>query len=284
MAKEKQSASERISTEIIKGKSAQDHFEVRSLENTCPLLNDFLKPDMKVLDIGCGPGTITIDLARQVSRGSVVGMDPNEEALKNARASADEAGMVNIEFRAGETYSIEFPDKTFDLVFSNALFSWLQEPAKALKEQARVTRPGGWVIAMMRSIEFLVLFPECPELRRIHAAYRSLKDASGDVPFFNSHPTHEAVKFLVDAGIQNYKILSFTPDLEVAYPGSEFFEYRYQQLELSAFWTDKTYDYFLSKGLVDGNTLERARAEIEVWYRHPHALFIWPVVAACGHV
>ena len=284
MAKEKQSKSERGSVEILKEKSAQDHFGGRTLENTCPFLNDFLKPDMKVLDIGCSPGTITIGVARQANRGSVVGMDPNEEALKNARAAADEAKLENVEFRAGDTYSLEFPDKTFDLVYSQALFDWLREPVKALKEQARVTRPGGWVIAMIRSLEFIGLFPEYPELKRIHAAYRALKDGPKDIPFFNTLAAHEAVKFLVAARFQNYKILSFMPNLEVAYPGSEYFDYHYQHLKLSAFWSEKVHEYILSKGLIEEDTLEKAKAEIEAWYHHPHALSIQPVVAACGQV
>ena len=162
MAKETQSESERSSVESMAEDRFQEMLQARTLENTCPLLNGFLKPDMKVLDIGCGPGTITLDVARQVSRGSVVGMDPNEEALKNARAAADEAKLENVEFRAGDTYSLEFPDKTFDLVYSQALFDWLREPVKALKEQARVTRPGGWVIAMIRSLEFIGFFPSAP--------------------------------------------------------------------------------------------------------------------------
>ncbi len=155
MAKETQSESERASVESMAEDSFQEMLQARTLENTCPILNDFLKPGVKVMDIGCGPGNITLDVARQVSRGSVVGMDPNEEALKNAQAAAEEADLGNVEFRAGDTYSLDFPDRTFDLVYSDALLEWLQEPVKAFIEQARVTRSGGWVVAMIRSWDYI---------------------------------------------------------------------------------------------------------------------------------
>ena len=178
--------SEHISAEYATRKGPQRRYRARTLDNSCPVLHDFLKPGMKVLDMKCGQGTITLDVARQVRRGSVVGMDPNEKALANTRAAAEEANLENVEFRAGYTHSIDFPDGTFDLVYSHALLSWLQEPVKALREQARVARSGAWVVTMTRSYDYLVLYPECPELRRIMTALGALKEAPEDVGFFNA--------------------------------------------------------------------------------------------------
>jgi len=286
MAKETQGESERSGVERMAKNGFQDYIRIRTLENTCAILNDFLKPAMNVLDIGCGPGTITLDVARKLSHGSVTGVDLNEDALKNARKVAIDAGLSNIEFKAGDTYSLEFSDKTFDLIYSHALFEWLQEPVKALREQARVTRTGGWVIAMVSSWDYIVLYPECPELRRIIIALRALKKAPEDVGFLNIFAPHEAVGFLIDAGYRNYKIISFTPNLQVAYPGSEYFDYCYHTFQLfgSADLFGKWHEYFLDKGLIDRDTIKRAMAELEVWYHHPHALFIHPSVAACGQV
>ncbi len=288
MAKETQSESERSSVESMAEDRFQEMLQARTLENTCPLLNGFLKPDMKVLDIGCGPGTITFDLVRQVSRGSVVGIDPNEEALKNAQAAAEKADLGNVEFKVGDTYSLDFPDGSFDLVYSHALFEWLQEPVKAFREQARVTRTGGWVIAMISSWDYIVLYPECPEFRRIMEAVRVLKKVSEDVGFFfNTFAPHEVVSFLVDSAFRNYRIISFTSNIEVAYPGSEYFDYRYhtlKKLTSPTYYPPSIIKYFLANGLIDNDTFEKASAEIENWYHHPHALFIQPSVAACGQV
>lgn len=103
--------------------------------------------------------------------------------------------------------------------------------------------------------------------------------------FFNTFAPHEAGGFLVDAGFRNYKIISFTPNLEVAYSGSKYFDYRYHTLKrLTSHTNDRPYKYFLANGLIDEYTYEKASAEIENWYHHPHALFIQPSVAACGQV
>jgi len=72
MKKDMQCESERNSVEYMSKFGFQDYLTIRTLENKCPLLNEYLKPDMKVLDIGCGPGSITIDVARKIGRGSVI--------------------------------------------------------------------------------------------------------------------------------------------------------------------------------------------------------------------
>lgn len=277
--------SEHISAEYATRKGPQRRYRARTLDNSCPVLHDFLKPGMKVLDMKCGQGTITLDVARQVRRGSVVGMDPNEKALENTRAAAEQAKLENVEFRAGYTYSIDFPDGTFDLVYSHAMLSWLQEPVKAFREQARVARSGAWVVTMTRSYDYLVLYPECPELRRIMKALGALKEAPKGVGFFNAFAPHEVVSYLVNAGFRNYKIISFTPDLSVGYPGSKCFENCYHTL-LNFGLDDfpRWHEYFLDKGLIDRDTTNRAMAEVEAWYHHPHALFLQPTVAACGQV
>ena len=96
MAKETQSESEHSGVEsMASDDSFQFYLETRTLENTCPILSDFLKPDMNVLDVGCGPGSVTLGVARELSQGAVTGMDMNEDALKNARKMAVEARLSN---------------------------------------------------------------------------------------------------------------------------------------------------------------------------------------------
>ena len=283
MGKNTQSESERGSVDLMATDSFQDFLQIRTLENTCPALKKYLKPDMKVLDIGCGPGTITLDVAKMLTRGSVTGMDLNEDALKNARRSAREAGLSNVEFKSGDCYSLEFPDGTFDLVYSHALFEWLQEPVKALKEQARVIRTGGMIIAMISSYDYTVLYPECPELRKLWTATRALKRAPADVIFFNTFAPHEVVSFIADAGFRKYKITGFTPDTEVAYPDSEYFEYRYNELLRTTTW-NQLRKYYLELGIINKDTNEKARTEVETWHKHPHALYMRPAVVACVQV
>jgi ubiquinone/menaquinone biosynthesis C-methylase UbiE len=284
MTKKVQSESERGSTEVMKRKAPQDYFKARTLENSCPILKEVIQPDMRVLDVGCGPGTITLDVARLIPTGSVVGIDTNEEAIEKARKTAAEEGVGNVEFRIGDAYSIDFADGSFDVTYEHRLFSWIQEPVTALKELARVTRRNGWVVLVDASPELSVMFPECPELARIRLARRALRNTGGVVPFFNSFAPHEVVRSLVGAGFQTFRIVSFTPDLGIAYPGSEYFEYRYQSLKLTAFWSEEIQQYLIQEGHIERSTYDKAMEEIEAWYHHPDALAIAPAVAGCGRV
>lgn len=106
----------------------------------------------------------------------------------------------------------------FDLVYSNQVFTWLKEPIDSLKEQKRVTRSGGWVVILVTSHEFWLLYPDCPEVRKVVKAIRALKNAPEEVGFVNICAPQEVVSFMVEAGFRNYKIISQTPNTEIAYP------------------------------------------------------------------
>jgi len=177
---------------------------------------------------------------------------------------AKDKGLSNVEFKTGDCYSLDFRDRTFDMVYSHAVFEWLQEPVKALKELERVTRRGGWVIVMVSSFDFTILYPECPEIRRFISALEARKNAPKDVGFFNTFAPHELVSFIAEAGFKNLKISSFTPSIEIAYPGSEYLTYRFETLKnpTTTQWS-KVRKYFLDKGLINRDTVDKINAEIE---------------------
>src|SRR6185436_3740511 len=103
-----------------------------------------LKPGMRLLDCGCGPGGITVGLAQRVSPGEVIGVDVGGAQLEHARERASTA-KVSTTFREASIYSLPFLDAEFDAVFSHALFEHLPEPLQALAEIYRVLKPGGCV-------------------------------------------------------------------------------------------------------------------------------------------
>jgi ubiquinone/menaquinone biosynthesis C-methylase UbiE len=92
---------------------------------------------MRLIDCGCGPGSITLDLARIVAPGAVVGIDRRQASLSDARTFARERGVANVAFEVANVYQLPFPDRSFDAAFACALLQHLAAPLEALKEMHR---------------------------------------------------------------------------------------------------------------------------------------------------
>jgi 2-polyprenyl-3-methyl-5-hydroxy-6-metoxy-1,4-benzoquinol methylase len=102
-----------------------------------------LSPGAKVLEIGCGAGFMAIELAQRGFR--VDGIDSSEAMLEQARQHA-EASEVALSLSAGDVIALAFDDDSFDLVVALGVIPWLEHPGRAIREMARVTRPGGHVV------------------------------------------------------------------------------------------------------------------------------------------
>lgn len=105
-----------------------------------------LEPGHAVLDVGCGAGDVCVELAGRVGpSGRVCGVDVSEAMVAAARAAADKAGR-EVDLRVASAYSLPFADASFDAVRAERVFQHLDDPARALAEMVRVTRPGGRIL------------------------------------------------------------------------------------------------------------------------------------------
>ncbi len=154
----------------------------RTVENSAAYLVPHLAPGSDVLDVGSGPGTITVDLARRVSPGRVVGLDASEDVVAQATALAEAEGVRNVEFTAGNAYALDFPDDSFDIVHAHQVLQHLADPVAALREMRRVTRPGGIVAA--RDVIYLSAswFPLLPGLEEWMRIYQGVARSNGGDP------------------------------------------------------------------------------------------------------
>lgn len=105
-----------------------------------------LAPDARVLDAGCGSGAMTRLLAQRAPAGSATGVDTNARYLAIAAEQAAAQGITNISFQEGSIFGLPFADHTFDLVWCKYVLQWVEQPAQAVAEFRRVTRPGGQVV------------------------------------------------------------------------------------------------------------------------------------------
>jgi SAM-dependent methyltransferase len=119
----------------------------RTAENSAAYLLPHLEAGMSLLDLGCGPGTITADLARYVAPGTVTGVDAEPDVVEQARQHAAGIDGINITFETGDVYALRFEDATFDVVHAHQVLQHLTDPVAALTELRRVLRPGGVLAA-----------------------------------------------------------------------------------------------------------------------------------------
>jgi SAM-dependent methyltransferase len=159
--------------------NASDFMARRSLQSHGQFFLPHLTPGVCVLDCGCGPGTITLGIARAVHPGLVTGVDFGASQVERATARATADGVDNVTFRVADCYDLPFESNAFDCIFSNALLEHLSDPVRALKELHRTLKPGGVIGVCGPDWGGFLLSPPSAELTRAVEAYTRLQTQNG---------------------------------------------------------------------------------------------------------
>lgn len=130
----------------------------RTVENCCKYFKDLIKPTDSILDVGCGPGSITLDLAKYVPNGKVTGIEPVKELIEECLRSM--SGQENVKFEVADAYKLPYPDNAFDIVHCHQVLIHLDDPALVLKEMRRVCKPDGIVCCKEFDAAMTVVYPE----------------------------------------------------------------------------------------------------------------------------
>lgn len=146
----------------------------RTAENSAGYLLDRLKTGDRVLDIGCGPGTITADFAQLVTPGQVVALDREPSIVAEAVRLAESRSIRNLTAVVGDVYDLDFDDARFDIVHAHQVLQHLSDPVAALGEMARVTRPDGIVAVRDADYQAMTWFPYDPRLDRWMEMYQAV--------------------------------------------------------------------------------------------------------------
>lgn len=151
----------------------------RTVENSAAYLVPYLTPGATVLDVGCGPGTITADIGRRVAPGRVLGIDAAAGVIDQAREV--ERG-ANVQFSVADIYALDDFDHTFDIVHAHQVLQHLPDPVGALRAMKRACTPGGLVAARDSDYGAFRWYPDEPALERWRSLYERIARHNGGEP------------------------------------------------------------------------------------------------------
>ena len=212
------------------------------------------------------------------------GIDVQEKAISHARALAKELKVNNVAFQVANPYHLEFPDETFDLTFSIWLVEFLGHPVRALKEQKRVTRRGGRVVAVVGDTGARAMYPPCPAFDQWWEAQSLLNDPADERVFFNPHVARRTPELFSQVGFDQIEVGAYAL---WRYAGSESFDAFYQLyrygLELDSVLAH-SHQKLIELGALDQDTLVTAQRELDAWHAHPHAFWSHVAVLVAGKV
>jgi len=243
----------------------------RTAEEAAAFLLPSLRPGMTVLDIGCGPGSITRGLAERVVPGQVVGIDLSADTLASARQDAAARGLTNLRYDEASVYQLPYPDASFDVAYAHQVFQHLREPAKALREVLRVLKPGGLVA--VRDVDWgtAAYWPADPWLDRFVETHFKAWYRDGGEPRMGRH-----LRALFNAaGVDDLEISGAvwcyaTPEETIEWGDS------YAERLLTSPMGSRPVEY----GFATRADIEAMAAAFRAWARHPDAFWTFVHVAA----
>jgi len=277
-----------------------DIYSVRTLDDGIPELKQYLQPGMKVLDVGCGPGPITLDVAQMVKHGTAFGIEPMAGRIAAAVELAEQRNITNVIFDVASAFDLPFPDDSFDVVYSHTVLHHLIDPVQALREQKRVTKREGYVIAAgVRDLALVQRYPRCPMLEKVFQAWARYNESIGKQRHWKDHDAlkpaerfaaelyywdweagRKCPEWFTKAGLTNLQVKVKLGDVE--YHGSKITGLSKLNLFSADGAESEIYRDMFSKGFLNPDTLSRAKAELDCWYSNPNAFCFSALIMAIG--
>jgi ubiquinone/menaquinone biosynthesis C-methylase UbiE len=246
----------------------------RTAETAAAFFLPFLKPGMRLLDVGCGPGSITSGLARRVEPAETIGIDMSPSVIETARSLADAATAPHLTFEVGNIYEPSFAAATFDAVFAHQVLQHLRQPVEALKQIHLLLRPDG--VLGVRDVDWgsTTFFPENPGMRRFLDLYYELARRNGGEPNAGRYLR----RWLREAGFADARVTTSTISYADQTATQEWAD-TYAERTLQSNLAEKALEY----GVATRSELESIAAAWRAWGRDPDAFFCFSntEVVAC---
>jgi ubiquinone/menaquinone biosynthesis C-methylase UbiE len=269
----------RAEAEIYTYGYSQEHrrfLGMRTAKGEAAFFLPYLRPGMRLLDCGCGVGSITVGLAEAVAAGEVVGVDREPGQIELARQRAQEQRVTNVRFEVGNVYALPFPDASFDAAFAHTVLEHLSDPLRALKEMRRVLKPGGIVGIKDPDYGTQLIEPSTPLIRDALALYRRVASVNGASPYYARHQR----RLLQEAGFarsEGFAAVICLGSLEATRQAYE--------LAFKPWLTEPTFVHTaLDHKFVDQATLAAMLLACQRWSELPDAYYTLTHCAAVGWV
>jgi 2-polyprenyl-3-methyl-5-hydroxy-6-metoxy-1,4-benzoquinol methylase len=232
----------------------------RTAQNSAAYLLPQLRPGLDLLDIGSGPGTITVGLAERVAPGRVTAVEVTEAALAITGAEAERRGCQTIDLAVADVHALQFPSHSFDVVHAHQVLQHVAGPVTALREMMRVCRPGGVVAARDADYRGFTWYPQLPGLDRWLELYQAAARANGGEP----DAGRRLLAWAHAAGAADITVSSST----WCYADPE------SRQEWGGMWADRITgsaitDQLLTSGLASRRELEAISGAWREWAAHP---------------
>ena len=245
----------------------------RSAARDAAFITRYLRPGMSVLDVGCGPGTITLGLAQHVAPGGVIGIDIQSSLIERARALAVAHEQSNVRFEVADVYALPFADRSIDAAFGHGVLMHLAEPMRALAQLRRVLRPGGVIGIRDPDFGAVLYAPMTPLLQRWLELRVRVRRHNGGDPFLGRNIR----RLLLDAGFVDVAAgasvdSAGTPDTIQRH--ASFLKAQWVGLARTA----------VAQAWMDATQVNATLAEIDAWTQRPDAFAAITWCEAVGHV
>ena len=244
------------------GEAIVERWKRHTVDSHASHLIPYLEPGLRVLDFGCGPGTISVGLAKAVEPGELHGIDMEASQIDIARSVAEAGGYDNATFHVGDVTDLPFEDGFFDLAHGHAIFTHVPDTQAAMAEVKRVLKPG-CIISCRESI-FRYSF-QAPSFEVLDIGWIMFSEL---IAVADGHPDFgkDVKRHLVEAGFTDINTsASFNH-----YCTAEDIASLYTAIE-GWFLSPDTVKAALAYGVADQVHFDRYRDALDRWKEHPGA-------------
>jgi ubiquinone/menaquinone biosynthesis C-methylase UbiE len=252
--------------------SFEAQLERRTADLAASALLPHLRPGMRLLDVGCGPGSITLDLAAVVAPGAVVGIDIQPALVERARELADERGTTNVRFEVADVNTLDI-EAQFDAAFAHMVLMHLPDPVGVLTRIRRALTPSGVIGVLDPDLGTTVRWPSSPVWERfLELRLRAHEHQGSDGRIGRKHR-----EVLRAAGFARTEGRARTRGQGTAEQTHE--HARWLKTQIVGFGR-----IAIAEGWADRSELDAMAADIDAWAERPDAFFFTVICETLGWV